>query len=475
MDQYPTAVIFDRASYRVWDSAGLYPDFRRKRENDSDNHAYYLTSGVNVMSGFEIQSLPDVIPEPDGAVARSDQYKQHRNQFNIEMLRMLRGLHDPVLRRGDDTQRFLPLTNYDLRIVNSPNPDGIGNLRVFLLLKVFTELILGETDRAEATEFICRKLSDACLLCESLLPRNLKAIRFHWHPDRNLERPFAGHWVTDEELALTKFPCLGEVRREHFLHTAQSKVDYTDFCNEVVQRFTQDEIYSVPQPWPASRPDLLPTCKVMSRSNESMVLSVRIQPTFRTPIEHSAIRNHLDKARTSNTATQTSEKMKQEEPQNATLATSFSVGRKARFHKLFKRFFDYQEFFYATVQIAGSSKSAVWDIMSTYTSEHMVSEDLNESVELTQQSGFSRERPARILCLNDSEKDVAQFNLENIDFLPWGGLCPEAQVAARPGGWAVGVPDLENFDPNDPQLHLPEIFIRRDLELDPALPEFAAC
>jgi len=425
---------------RVWSGAGLFTDFRNEA-----HRPFLLTRGVHALSGFEIPYLPEPLPEEDVSISRAALYREHQSRFFNEMHRMLCGLHHPVMWRGSPRERLLPTVTFDLRIANEPQIEGSGRLRTFLLVKVFVQLGR-ESDFDDARILACEKVVAACQQVRALAPRDLTVIPVFWDPLSDLSLKPTQHicCVDDEGLGLTATLCeFGDIRRENLLSQLQLVVDYQEFCNGL----HEGRYFAAAQPWPESSHDLLPSCKVIAAAKERLVLSVRIQPTYRTQFEHRAILEFLK--------------------QHRGAADRSSRGRKPLDDAvaLFERFLKYREFFYTTVQVAGQSATVVSDVMSTYASEQMVGDGSGGAVAI--EEDLPRERPARLLCLNEREKKIASFNLCNLDFLPWGGVSDKVVDSSHPGGSGQrDVPNLKNFVPTD-ELRKPETFLRRDLELNP--------
>lgn len=416
---------------RAWHMPGLVTDFRDQAK------PLLALRGCHALSGFEIPFIPAPFREPRLPVSKILQ--DHRQRFLEEMLCMLHGLHDPVLWRGSARERLMPITTYDLRIVNDPR--ATGRLRFFLLVKAFVPIDRIDDNRP-AMDIACRQVVNACQLCRAQAPPSLTLAPFMWIKSAAAVA-LGDSEVSDETLGLDSgFRSFGEVRRENFLTTLRTETDYQKFC----QRLVAGEFFAVPEPWPDAPRDLVPTCNFLAATQERLVLSVRLQPTVRTQMEHAKLIEFHGK-----------HKVPDGEKRSRRVQLAL---------RLLSRVWQDRELYLTAVEVAGESEAAVRALLSTYAGEFAATSSRYED-------GDRRDArsplPAKLSALTDRERDVARFNLRHLEFLPWGGVSPEAVGATHPAGASPqGFPDLHSFVVAD-ELRLPESFLRRDLELNPHL------
>lgn len=437
----------------------------------SDGHHHYCKGPRQWLLPFVQEAVAlyvPYLPEPRsadvGRGARADVFARHVAGFARTFQRVLQVLVRPHVRQQiGAAERDVPFITFDLRIcgggvpgkrVPKPGPRLPEPPRIVVLIKG----VIDASGEPEQSYLVLRKtlgeISDSFV---ALAPTELTAVPVRWVGECHkplVELKGGCALVRPEGIGLgAGYSHSIEVRRALAGSVGVREGKWAVHR----QAALADPALALPLLWPESAPDGLVTCSALLARHSATVLSIRVQPSRLTTLESQAVRERLDHL------------VNGREPRGAAIDT-LKVLQQQR------------DLFQCVVQVSSECESTAAMVGQAFISEHVL-------------GGARRSvtSEARRLCsvrtVFHDERVVAEYNLRNIEMLPWGCAWQEALTAAMSCGNPTSAITLRSaaadcggaddrsvnpalYSPTSEERHhleLPEVFLERDVEEDPRL------
>jgi hypothetical protein len=433
-------------------------------EGNGDRPRMWLGSSVQAAVGIYLPYLPEPRSSDSGRGSRSEVFGRHVAGFSRAFQRVLQLLSEPHVRRMTAAiERGIPFLTFDLRICGGGIPGSVSLStqgyseiaeppRIVLLIKGVMETGL-EDEAAASLRLLHSKLDEFASRFRSLAPSDLTTLPIEWVN----EGPLA---VIEPKSMQARIRPEGVGIGPGYNHTVEIR---RSLAGSLGRRFSNIANYkehskngasaTVPLLWPPSSTDGLATCSALLAQRCATVLSLRVHPSRLTRVEANAMEKRL-----------------------SALANSTSLDDRAARATL-QSLLQQRDLFQCVVQISSESQNVASMVGQAFIAEHVLS-GTRRSV-----SSDSR-RLSAVHAVIPEEQVVAEYNLRNIEMLPWGFAWPEALDASQPAYNAPGEFELSRLDPtsnsvsrvgvipqaripsNDVQmlLNLPDYFLERDAE-----------
>jgi|GEM_PF-5535379 len=425
----------------------------------------WLGSSVQAAVGVYVPYLPEPRSADSGRGSRSEVFGRHVAGFSRAFQRVVQLLSEPHVRRETAAlERDAPFWTFDLRICGGSHPAStpgsisstpeIGDPpRIVLLIKGVVETSLGDEAAATSLNLLHNKLDEFVSRFRSLAPSDLTTLPVDWVN----EGPLA---VVDSKSMRALIRPEGVGLGSGYNHSVEIRRSlagslgrrYSNLAEYKVQA-QKGSSATVPLLWPPSSTDGLATCAALLAQRCATVLSIRVHPSRLTHVEAQAMAERLSALGSSTNLDDIAAR--------ATLQT----------------FLQQRDLFQCVVQISSESRNVASMVGQAFIAEHVLS-GTRRSV-----SSDSR-RLSSVHAVIPEEQVVAEYNLRNIEMLPWGFAWPEALAASQPASNAPLSFELSRLDPIDgsasrvavkPKAHvpssdvqkllnLPDFFLERDAE-----------
>jgi hypothetical protein len=456
-------------SYLMEDSFFCFPAESRPvvaAESNGRIPRMWLGSSVQSAAGLFIPYLPEPRTAEAGRSTRSEVFSRQVIGFSRAFQKVVQLLSEPHVRRDSAAiERNSPFWTFDLRICGGSLPgsrigrESFGNElpeppRLAILIKGVMETGIGTEASSFSLGLLQERLSDLVARFRAIAPTDLTTLPICWSSE--------GPLVTiQDNRAIIRPECLGlgpgfnysaEIRKSlaaGLSHRFSTIADYRSFVDS-------NSSATIPVSWPESSPDLLSTCTALLSHKSSTILSIRVHPSRLTNSEASAFRNRLEKISKSKSSV--------DEVATATL------------EMLLRQ----RDLFQCVVQVSSESKAAVSAVTQAFIAEHVLSGS-RSNVE------HESRRLSAVHAIIPEESTVAEYNLRNLEMLPWGCSWPEALASSQPASNSplnfeqsflnpengelstVAIKPKSHAAPSDIQrlLGLPDMFLERDAEGEP--------
>jgi hypothetical protein len=415
----------------------------------------WLGSFVQAAVGVYVPYLPEPRSADSGRGSRSEVFSRHVAGFSRAFQRVVQLLSEPHVRRETAAlERDAPFWTFDLRIcggaqpASTPGSDSstpeIGDPpRIVLLIKGVVETSLGDEAAAASLKLLHSKLDEFASRFRSLAPSDLTTLPVDWvneGPLAIVEPKSMRALIRPEGVGLGPgYNHSVEIRRSLAGNLGRR---YSNLAEYKVQA-QKGTSATVPLLWPPSSTDGLATCAALLAQRCATVLSIRVHPSRLTHVEAQAMAERL-----------------------SALASSTNlddIAARATLQTLLQQ----RDLFQCVVQISSESQNVASMVGQAFIAEHVLS-GTRRSV-----SSDSR-RLSSVRAVIPEEQVVAEYNLRNIEMLPWGFAWPEALAASQPASNAPLSFELSRLDPIDgsvsrvavkPKAHVPSSDVQKVLNL----------
>ena len=438
-----------------------FPDSRPvvAAESNGPLPRMWLGSSVQAAVGIFIPYLPEPRSADSGRGSRSEVFSRHVAGFSRAFQRVLQLLSEPHVRRETAAlERNSPFWTFDLRICGGCQPaststsSSSSNLstpeigdppRIVLLIKGVVETSLSNEAAAASLSLLHSKLDEFASRFRSLAPSDLTTLPVKWvngGPLAVVEPNSMQACIRPEGVGLgAGYNYSVEIRRSLAGSLGRR---YSNIAN-YKEHSQNGASATVPLLWPPSSTDGLATCSALLAQRCATVLSLRVHPSRLTHVEASAMEERL-----------------------SALASSTSLDDRAARVTL-QTLLQQRDLFQCVVQISSESQNVASMVGQAFIAEHVLSGS-RRSV-----ASDSR-RLSSVHAVFPDEQVVAEYNLRNIEMLPWGFAWPEALLASQPASNAPSNFELSRLDPTSgsiscvavkPKTHSPSSDVQKLLNL----------
>jgi hypothetical protein len=427
----------------------------------------WLGSSVQAAAGIFIPYLPEPRTSETGRGTRSEVFSRQVAGFSRAFQRVIQLLSEPHVRRESAaTERNSPFWTFDLRICGGAIPgirtSSVSNEnevpeppRIVVLIKGVLETGIDAQALLLSQKILYSKLDDLISRFRAIAPTDLTTLPISWSSTGPLVRIEANRAVVRPE-------CVGlgaglnystEIRRSLSANLGQRFSDITEYRNYLNKNLSA----TIPLTWPTSSPDLLATCTALMSHKGAAVLSIRVHPSRLTGIEASTLRSRLETISGTDLAH---------------LSARSTVEQMLRQRDLFQ----------CVLQVSSESRSAVTAIAQAFIAEHILGGSRGNV-------DADARRLSAVEAVIPEERIIAEYNLRNLEMLPWGFAWPEALASSQPASNSPLMFGQSYLNPDDgklstiaikPKSHtppsevqklltLPDFFLERDAESEPEL------